>query len=343
MVSIIVPFYNSRRYLNRAINSILSQTYKEIELILVNDGSSDESVQVCEDYLERDERVVLINKANEGVDKSRFDGLKIANGEYVAFIDADDWLEPDALSSMMAIMNDDYYDYIQVSSYKCLGPIRRIRPLPFSGCISLPVLFEKYYISFFGWNLLPVSIWGKLYRREVIKKAGLAPSGFAMGEDLIFNMHLFPFLNKIYLLNEPYYNYRYGGMTTRYNPHLLKDLKAQFLLKLQAIDKYSYHKADDPVRIEMVNVFHSDIKQRIIFQKQQTRESSIQAIREEISDNIWGDVLNIASDYLDRSLFYDAFKNRDAERMYDICKKEVDSSKFQRLGKRALSGLLNLL
>lgn len=344
MISIIVPVFHTQKTLRKCFNSICNQNYPFFELIIVIDGTDDIQVKCldyCKSYQLKDERITIIVQENAGVDRARFAGLKAAKGEFVTFVDADDWLEPNALSSIIEIMNEDDYDVVLFSSFKCLGPIKKRRNLPKSGPISTPELFDKYYMSFFGWNILPVSIWGKLYRRETLEKSSLTPSGFAMGEDLIFNMSLFPYLNKIFLLNKPYYNYRFGGMTSRYNPHLLKDLKAQFVLKLLAIDKYSYHQADNPARIEMVNVLHSDIIQRIIYFNN-SKESIVESISKEISDCFWKDVLNITTDYLDSSPFYIALKNYDAEAIYNVCKDEVDGTSIQRFVKRIGSGIIKL-
>lgn len=326
--------------------SVLRQKYSNLQMIIVIDGiggEQDNVIDLCSSIQHQDRRVKIIIQENSGVDRARFTGLKEAEGDFVTFIDADDWLEPNALSSMMSVMLEDNYDYVEVASNKCLGPIKQRRHLPLSGPISNPDLFDDYYISYFGWNVLPVSIWGKLYRRETIERAELTPSGFAMGEDLIFNMKLFPYLKKIYLIDKPLYNYRFGGMTSRYNPHLLKDLKAQFLLKLDSIEKYSYHKADNPVRIEMVNALHSDIKQRIIYQDNQTMENVVEAISKEIREEFWREVLNITNGYLDSSPFYIALKNCDAEAIYTICKKEVDSTRVQRACKRVASRILSII
>lgn len=347
MISIIVPVYNAHNTILKCIKSVISQSYGNLEIILVIDGISDvqeKCLAICESIHDQDGRVKIIVKANNGgVDYARFTGLKAAQGDFVTFLDADDWLEPNALDTMYSVMQHDSYDYVEVSSFKCLGPIRQVRHLSLAGPISSPKLFDNYYVSFFGQNYLPVSIWGKLYRRKTIENAGLYPSGFAMGEDLVFNMKLFPFLNKIYLIDKPYYNYRYGGMTSRYNPHLLKDLKAQFLLKLDAIDKFSYHKADNSTRIEMVNVLHSDIKQRLIYLGDQTRDKLVEDIRDEIDEDFWCEVLNITNGYFDNSPFYIALMNRDAESLYAICKKEVDSTRIQRACKRVASRILSII
>ncbi|HCT89966.1 MAG TPA: glycosyl transferase family 2, partial [Lachnospiraceae bacterium] len=95
MISIIVPVYNAGIFLERCLDSICRQTYKEIEVILINDGSTDGSTEICEAYVKKDSRVKVLSKGNEGVVKARKDGLKIASGEYIGYVDADDWIEPD--------------------------------------------------------------------------------------------------------------------------------------------------------------------------------------------------------------------------------------------------------
>ena len=95
LISIIVPVYNAERYLDRCINSLINQTYKNIEIILINDGSSDRSGEICNEYSAKDERIIAIHKKNEGVSSARNVGLEYAKGEYIAFCDADDWIEED--------------------------------------------------------------------------------------------------------------------------------------------------------------------------------------------------------------------------------------------------------
>lgn len=108
-------------------------------------------------------------------------------------------------------------------------------------------------------------MWGKLYRKSSLNAANIQPTGITTGEDLAFNLQLFPYLSKIYILKECGYNYRFGGMTTRYNTCLLPDLKKLYYIKKALIDKYQYHKASDYIRIELKNVLKSDICQMIAF------------------------------------------------------------------------------
>lgn len=337
-ISVIVPVYHAARTLRKCVNSILKQSYKNIECIIVIDGIDKEQqkcLSICDSFL-KDNRLKVYPQENKGVDYARFTGLNISTGEYVTFVDSDDWLPKDAFAKMVKAIN--YHggvDCVIASSYKRLGPFRKRRYLPATGAIYNPDLFSKYYISFLGWNIIPVSIWGKLYRREIIEKAKLSPSGFSMGEDLVFNLCLFPFISSAYFLDIPLYNYRYGGMTNRYNPYLLKDLKRQFLLKLEMIKKYNYHMADDPIRIEIVNVFHSDIKQKII--NKELGENLILKIQKEINDPFWEDVFSLNNTLFRDTPFFKAMQSRDAEAVFDICAKEVHNERRNRLVKKVLS------
>lgn len=94
MISIIVPVYNAEKYLNRCISSLLNQTYYNLEIILVNDGSTDNSKKICENAAKKDSRVKVTNSVNEGVSLARNKGLKRASGDYVSFVDSDDYVEP---------------------------------------------------------------------------------------------------------------------------------------------------------------------------------------------------------------------------------------------------------
>ena len=117
-VSVIVPVYNSEKYLNRCVDSILNQTYRSIELILVDDGSPDNSGRICDEYAEKDSRVRVIHKANAGVSAARNSGLEVASGDYATFVDSDDYIEPDMYSDMMEKVNQYNCDVVMCDCVK---------------------------------------------------------------------------------------------------------------------------------------------------------------------------------------------------------------------------------
>ena len=112
IISIIVPIYNSEKYLERCINSILNQTYTNFELILINDGSKDSSLKICRKYASKDNRIVVIDKENEGVSIARNMGIQRAKGELISFVDADDYIEKTFLEDMLNVMSKYNVDYV---------------------------------------------------------------------------------------------------------------------------------------------------------------------------------------------------------------------------------------
>jgi len=112
MISVIVPVYNAEKWLRRCINSILTQTYPDIELVLVNDGSTDRSLEICREYEKRDGRVLVIDQKNSGPSMARNNGIRRCNGEYLCFVDADDWLEPDACEQLVQAIKQTNADMI---------------------------------------------------------------------------------------------------------------------------------------------------------------------------------------------------------------------------------------
>ena len=103
-VSVIVPVYNGEKYLNCSLESLVKQSYKNIEILIIDDGSIDLSAAICNEWVQKDSRVICVHQKNKGVSAARNRGLEIASGDYIMFCDADDWMEPDTLSSINEIV-----------------------------------------------------------------------------------------------------------------------------------------------------------------------------------------------------------------------------------------------
>lgn len=347
LISIIIPIYNVEKYLPKCLDSVINQTYSNLDIVLVDDGSPDKSGNICDEYAHKDPRIQVLHKENEGVDKARFSGLSIANGDFVMFVDSDDWLcDKDILRKMVIKAQETNADYVEMEMQRVMDKYSWIKHSSINsikGLIKQPELFNNYYISFFGNNILSINIWGKLYRKSVLDKANLTPSGLKMGEDLAFNLKLFPHLNSIYILDDIGYSYRFGGMTTRYNPSLYIDLKKLYLLKEQLIENYQYYKASNCIKFEIKNVLRSDICQQIIF-KVGTKEQIISNISKELSDPLWNRALQIEKhpNYFNDP-FVQAIQNKDAEKAYCICLEKTKKEKWNRISKRIVSAVLSYL
>ncbi len=182
-ISVIVPIYNADRYLEKCIGSIINQTYKNLEIILIDDGSTDQSSEIAELYAQEDSRIILKRQVNGGESAARNSGLKLATGEYIAFADCDDWIEPDMYESLVReavkeradIVISGWYKDTEYQSNKIRNE-KKVREKVFSGETLLRYLYERDSYREFAY------MWDKLYKRELFYDED--------GEMILFDMDL---------------------------------------------------------------------------------------------------------------------------------------------------------
>ena len=195
LISIIVPVYNVAPYLNRCIQSIVTQTYKELEIILVDDGSTDISGKLCDDWKTKDSRIKIIHKTNGGLSDARNAGLSVATGSFVVFWDSDDWTEPEILTSAMNNQQKNDSDIV-VWSYQSDFEDDKRHIINNTYCYLNNIvcrkgednscLAEEKMLGAVGYA------WNKLYRRELIEKHSfLFEKGTSLVEDILFNSKAF--------------------------------------------------------------------------------------------------------------------------------------------------------
>ena len=206
-VSIIVPIYNSEATLGRCIDSILNQTYKDFELILINDGSTDNSGQVCDIYANKDKRVHVVHKENTGVSDSRNQGIAIARGKYLQFVDSDDWITPDATERFIRVAEEYQCDIIIADFYRVIGErVSKKGAIEQEGIMDR-VAYATYMMqkpADFYYGVL----WNKLYKRSIVEEYKIKmDSSISWCEDFIFNMEYIRNIQKIYVMKMPVYYY----------------------------------------------------------------------------------------------------------------------------------------
>ncbi len=235
LLSIIVPVYKTEQYLKKCIDSILAQKYQNYELILVDDGSPDRSGKICDEYAEKDNRIKVIHKQNGGLVSARIAGLQIAEGDYVGYVDSDDWIDVDYFSNMMDIVNDNGDVDIVCSFYKeAYDTTNKIPPEQVeSGIYCNEILsFLKdnmmYKAPFFNFGIYP-SVWSKITKRSILEKfQSQVPQGITLGEDSAVTYPMI--LNDcktVYVLNDNlgyYYRQSADSMVHKYNPKLSKNV-----------------------------------------------------------------------------------------------------------------------
>ena len=229
-ISVIVPIYNAEKTLKKCINSILIQSYTNFELILVNDGSTDNTLKVCNKY-KKDSRVILINKKNEGSVKARVDGIKKSSGEYVTFVDADDWIDKETFSLLYEEEKKASFDILCFNSYKVIGKYGLIKRAGNKTYFKKNKLYNEEEIRnklieawLFG-HPFPSTLWGKFYKRDIIKNTGIYSKTVKFFcDDLMTNFEVFMRAKSVKVINKDLYYYRYGGGTSRYIPEFFNDV-----------------------------------------------------------------------------------------------------------------------
>lgn len=206
MVSIIVPVYNAEKYLPRCIESILKQTHKEFELILVDDGSKDRSGKICDYYQKQDNRINVIHKENGGVSDARNVGIEVATGTYISFVDSDDWLEENYLEKLLSLMeNNDAQLSIGSFDFRDLK-ISYLPKQPYDNIDFLDPIFEDCVKFFNSWLRYGPCV--KIFCRDIIVNNNIKFNvSIKHGEDTLFVNEYLSNCNKIYITNDILYHY----------------------------------------------------------------------------------------------------------------------------------------
>lgn len=211
-ITIIVPIYNSERYLKKCIQSILAQSYDDFELILIDDGSTDSSGQICDEFSKQNTRIKVYHESNKGVSTARNRGLELASGDWITFIDSDDWIEPDYLLGL--ISNNEGYDFI-ISYYNVLGWKGWINDPWEDNCYTGEHIKDSFDNNMRRFDF----ICGKMYRNSIIKEYGIRFNPkISYAEDSIFTLNYVLNISSIRVLSSALYCYNCSSeesLTTR--------------------------------------------------------------------------------------------------------------------------------
>ena len=229
-VSIIVPIYNAEKYLEECIESVTKQTYKDLQIILVNDGSKDKSWELCKKLKNSDSRIVIATQSNAGVSVARNKGLDLADGKWIMFVDPDDVLSKTIVEDLLTQVSAEI-DIIACGCYGFDGSYRK-KDSFFKGNRIFKANKDDLYLQLMDAShgqgndfVTAIGVpWGKIYRHNFIKKCNLRfdPKLRRM-QDNIFNMYAFYYAREIFYLDKPLYFYRLDHITD-YNKRHQKDM-----------------------------------------------------------------------------------------------------------------------
>lgn len=232
-ISIIVPVYNMEKYLHQCVDSILAQTFKDFELLLIDDGSKDSSPKICDDYAAADSRVKVVHKENSGQADSRNIAIAMAKAPLIGFVDSDDWIEPDMYEVLYRTMMENgadismcghYYSYIDREKPSCKGGMVEV----YDGSQALQMIIDDRKIKSF--------LVDKLYKREVIRE--LMPKSFYY-EDYATLFKWFVGVSKVAICHAPKYHYRQrkgstaldGDPRKKYHFYLAEKQRCSYLIE----------------------------------------------------------------------------------------------------------------
>ncbi len=207
LLSIIVPVYNSEKYLESTINSILNQNFSDFELILVNDGSSDNSAKICETFKNTNAKIKVINQENLGVSEARNAGIKAASGQYIQFVDSDDFIHPDMSKTLINCIKSHKADIV-ICGYLKFDQNNQSKVISMPDKIYTSIKDFANDIMLFSKTWLLNTPTNKIYCTKIIKDNNIYfDKNFNLGEDLLFNCEYLKHSNLIINLKEPLYNY----------------------------------------------------------------------------------------------------------------------------------------
>lgn len=235
LLSVIVPVYNVEQYLHQCVDSIIGQTYKNLEIILVNDGSTDGSGAICDEYATKDSRVRVIHKENGGLSSARNIAMEVMKGDFVSFVDSDDWLDLGAYETLVECLLDTGADVIQfgyVDEYEGQNNVIQDTPSPLK-LVPSSHSFRAYALGI----LYPMMC---TYVYKVASLSGLKCQIGMIHEDQLFNLEYFASHPKIVaILREKYYHYRRrsGSITSSKRARSIIDLSDGFRLVLDSLSK----------------------------------------------------------------------------------------------------------
>lgn len=246
IISVIVPVYNAAELISQTIESILNQTYEHIELILINDGSTDESEVIIQKWLGKDTRVVYLKQENKGPSAARNTGLEVSSGDYLLFVDADDTLNQNVIDKMVTEISkadlllfgyDNYFGAESDKNYTVMPMIE--------GNYTIES-FVPYFGELFKKNLIHY-IWNKLYKREVIKEVRFDES-VKVGEDLLFNLEVFKKIQQMAVTKKVLYTHNWfnkASITKKYHKELFNYRKKQYNAVRNFLNDYGCYNGEN--------------------------------------------------------------------------------------------------
>jgi len=308
-ISVIVPIYNCENFLDKCIESIINQTYKNLEIILINDGSTDNSLKIINEYAKKDKRIKIIDKKNEGVSPSRNKGIKESTGEYITFVDSDDYIDNNMIERMYQIIKEKKVEAVRIN-YKVhykdndkidTGNLKEIGNKVYKKEELKDIILKRILDG-----SLPSFVYLLMIKKESLLKTSLFKTDIHMMEDVILYVELMLSINSMYILDEALYNIFFNELSAtnnkkNYERNILNVILVNSYIK-KVLKKSKLDNIDNIIKLNTANAIAiSDF----IFKNYLSGYDTIKICKKLSSDNNMIDILeNIDYDKINKQRKY---------------------------------------
>lgn len=301
-VSVIIPVYNAQKYLKICLDSVINQTLKDLQIICVNDGSTDESLSIINEYAAKDGRILVIDQNNAGLGAAYNNGMKAAKGEFIGFVEPDDFIAEDMFENLYITAKNNNVDFIKSDFFEIKSDgEKKYKNLTYSKEYYNHIINPQEDINVFNFAM---NVWTGIYKREFLQKYGITynETPGASFQDNGFWFKTFCFATRVYFLNKAFYNYKIDNpassvnnpdkvyaMKTEYdliyeflnkNPKLKEKFKYIYRQRKFKNLKFSYKRISDKYKMKFLSTFSKDIKDaeksgeidKTLFRKDELRE-----------------------------------------------------------------------
>lgn len=267
-VTVIIPVYNAKKYIKKCMESVIEQTYENLEILVIIDGATDGSKEIIEEYAQKDTRIKVVNRENRGIFYTRIEGIKKATSDYLYFLDADDWMEKDTIEIMYQYKEKYQANIVRCQNYykdedEKVGQEQEIK------CLKREDYNEKLYPKLFGTYDF-ASIWNQLIEKKWFEELEESDYEINFGEDYLLNLKLYKNSKTVVLVPDYLYHYRTNDMsiTNQQNYEgLLKKLESAYKSHLEIINRIKqYEDIREQEKYQKIGTFRAirAIKNRMI-------------------------------------------------------------------------------
>lgn len=306
VVSVVLPIYNVEKYLNRCVKSVVNQSYKDLEIILVDDGSPDKCSEICENWAKKDSRIKVVHKENAGLGYARNTGIENATGEYICFFDSDDYIALDTIEKTYNLAGKEKADIVVFGFYnvKPNGEIgKAVIPKTEKVTYSGKEVQDVFLADLIGPDVkngrqanLWMSAWASMYSLDMIKRTSwkFVSEREIISEDIYSLLELYKYVNRVSILSEALYFYceNVGSLTHTYKPDRYRRIKDFYNACYQLIEKNGYGAAVRD-RISYPYLSNTIAAMKMIIASDQPQKAKICLLKNIIDDNTLQGVLYV--------------------------------------------------